>query len=717
MKQILLISEDKVKTVSNLDNNVFGKWLLPAIREAQDIGLQHIIGSCLYNHILNLVDTGEITLPDNELYKDLLDNQICDYLVYQSLVNVIPLINVNMANMGTVVSNDEHIQTLSQGNIDLVRGYYQSLADVYQKRLQDYLKCNCESFPELNECGCGSCAVKPNLTSNANTSGIWLGGLRNPNRKTAKDGCCCSSKSSSKADCQEEYERGYRMGIAYQKSLLSSTAITENGTYTNDNGWNEIDIDVPDNYDEGYDDGEEHQKSLLVSTAITSNGTYTRADGYNSITVDVPQTGTTINNQVKSSDITVNGSYIVTYDSGYTGLERVDVSVNVPDRYQEGYDDKQAELSQLDVTENGTYHLGRGWSAVTVNVAQTGYTQQDLDDAYQRGYRDGYNDATGYTPSGYTLVPTSFEITSGGTILWIGQDVEIYPTVYKRTIEYKLNDGDWTSITASEQGAEILVETGDVLQFRGNNASYGYAEMRASDHYLGNHFGGTAKFNIYGNLMSLINSVNFSRLTQLSSEHTFQGLFDSCTGLQSITNLVLPAIVLSNYCYDSMFYGCSSLAQAPSLPARTLAPYCYQKMFSKCTNLTSTPSLPATTLANYCYADMFEYCDRLVTAPSLPATVLANNCYYGMFNWCVSLAQAPELPARTLTPYCYQGMFFNCTSLNYIKCLATDISATDCTNGWTRNVASTGTFVTPASTNWTTGENGIPTGWTVQNNS
>lgn len=178
MKNILLISEDKVKTLSNLDNNIFGKWLLPAIREAQDVNLQSIIGSCLYNHILNLVDSGEITSSINELYKDLLDNQIQDFLLYQSIVNTLPLINVHLANMGSIVSNDEHIQTLSQGNIDLVRGYYQGLTDVYQKRLQDYLLNNKESFPELNECMCEG--VKPNLKSNTNTCGIWLGGLRNP---------------------------------------------------------------------------------------------------------------------------------------------------------------------------------------------------------------------------------------------------------------------------------------------------------------------------------------------------------------------------------------------------------------------------------------------------------------------------------------------------------------------------------------------------------
>lgn len=100
----------------------------------------------------------------------------------------------------------------------------------------------------------------------------------------------------------------------------------------------------------------------------------------------------------------------------------------------------------------------------------------------------------------------------------------------------------------------------------------------------------------------------------------------------------------------------------------------------------------------------------------LPATTLTNGCYYGMFYGCASLTRAPELPATTLVEDCYRRMFYDCTSLNNIKCLATDISASNCTIEWVRNVASTGTFVKPSSmSSWTTGIDGIPSGWTVQN--
>lgn len=72
------------------------------------------------------------------------------------------------------------------------------------------------------------------------------------------------------------------------------------------------------------------------------------------------------------------------------------------------------------------------------------------------------------------------------------------------------------------------------------------------------------------------------------------------------------------------------------------------------------------------------------------------------------------LPATTLRKNCYSQMFRGCTKLNYIKCLATDISAKDCTTNWLKGTSTKGTFVKAEGfEGWTTGDSGIPSGWTV----
>lgn len=177
MVNILLISEDFIKTNSSIDDNLWGKNLLPAIREAQDMGLQSIIGSCLYKRLLQMVADGSIMDEENVPYKALLDDYIQSYLLYQVQVNVLPIISVKLANIGTVHSNDEYVSNLSNGERDLVSHHYQDKADFYCKRLQDYLKGNKKIYPEL-DCGC-ECdgEMKPNLQSHSSCP-IWLGGIR-----------------------------------------------------------------------------------------------------------------------------------------------------------------------------------------------------------------------------------------------------------------------------------------------------------------------------------------------------------------------------------------------------------------------------------------------------------------------------------------------------------------------------------------------------------
>lgn len=199
------------------------------------------------------------------------------------------------------------------------------------------------------------------------------------------------------------------------------------------------------------------------------------------------------------------------------------------------------------------------------------------------------------------------------------------------------------------------------------------------------------------------------------ADECYESMFSVCTGLTTAPQL--PAMVLANRCYREMFSGCTSLTTAPDLPATTLAEYCYAMMFQGCTKLTTAPKrLPATTLTETGYRWMFYECTSLVSAPELPATTLAAGCYRWMFYGCSSLTSAPDLPAPELANGCYGGMFSECTNLNYIKCLATDISADNCLTNWLSGVSSTGTFVkAPVMNDWPSGDSGIPTGWVVIN--
>ena len=227
----------------------------------------------------------------------------------------------------------------------------------------------------------------------------------------------------------------------------------------------------------------------------------------------------------------------------------------------------------------------------------------------------------------YSAMPLTFEINGGGRIYWgLSNPTGDTHEENAKTISYSKDGGaTWTDITSYPK-ATIQVSSGDTIMFKGNNSTYFETPEW-------NCFGGsTARFKVYGNIMSLINGDNFTGLTTLQEGQRFSG----CTYLTSAENLILPATGLSTSCYFRMFEGCT----------------------------------------------------RLTTAPELPAVVIKNFSYFYMFN--------------------------GCTKLNYIKCLARDKVGDYCTMGWVADVSATGTFVKHPNATWSTGVNGIPAGWTVE---
>ena len=289
-------------------------------------------------------------------------------------------------------------------------------------------------------------------------------------------------------------------------------------------------------------------------------------------------------------------------------------------------------------------------------VASTGVFEID-----NEGYWNDTNKAS-HIPENWEITTgvltnkyLTFRILTPGTISWLTTNES-----YVKTISYSKDGGEtWTDITSSIEGTEINVVTGDKVLFKGNNAAY------STNSYY-SRFNGTAKFNVEGNIMSLIDGDDFVESTSFNNNtYVFFTLFEN-SNIVSAQKLVLPVLSLTKGCYKSMFKNNSYFVEAPELPATTLAEECYQNMFYSCTALTSTPTLSATTLAKNCYNDMFNGCTSLTTIPDvLPATTLAVRCYCGMFVGCTSLTTVSNtlLPATTVKESSYEGMFNRCTSL------------------------------------------------------
>lgn len=115
----------------------------------------------------------------------------------------------------------------------------------------------------------------------------------------------------------------------------------------------------------------------------------------------------------------------------------------------------------------------------------------------------------------------------------------------------------------------------------------------------------------------------------------------------------------------------------------------------------------------YCFNSLFYNCSTTFNGFELPSTELAQNCYEGIFQDCTLITKAPDLPATTLVTGCYQGMFSGCTALNEVKIGYTGNFSQDNFLFWMQFITGTGTLYYNGS-DTTKGESAIPQNWTVQ---
>ena len=458
---------------------------------------------------------------------------------------------------------------------------------------------------------------------------------------------------------------------------------------------------------------------------VASTGTFIKADGMSSWTINsnngIPIGWTVMNYENCTVTLTVNNpSYgNVTGAGTYRTGERVTIKANI------------IELNHF-----------VGWYQNNNLVTTNQYYSFEIftDMTFEARFASGEHD---YSQDYFTI--ESLEDGNSITCVYNAPSGSSTPspissanTQYMNDIYYSYNNGVTWQSTATATFKTWVLNAGEKVLLKTTYSRFALGESNY------NSFTSTKNINVSGNILSLIFGDNFQNASAVRANWGFSKLFMNCTTLINAKDLVLPATNLTSYCYDSMFYGCSSLVSAPKLPATTLAGGCYRRMFVGCKKVTTAPNLPATTLEGSCYQSMFQSCISLKTIPTftvstvgpascyymfaycnhlqnasmihLDATALADSCYQGMFLCCTRLTSAPILPAITLADSSYAGMFDSCTSLKTIVCLAKNITFEECLYYWVYRLGTTGTFYKNSTmSSWPTGVSGIPTGWTVEN--
>ena len=406
-------------------------------------------------------------------------------------------------------------------------------------------------------------------------------------------------------DVDSYYNNGYNQGktdgINEQKSKLETINITENGTYSKEDGYNEIVVDVPDlngDYNEGYEQG--HTDGY--------NEGYTEGEG-----IGYGQGQADIAAKARVLEVTKNGNYLSKFSDPIVPELVTGVYANGTDFYNYAELNNQVYNTNITVTQDSVVELwykgdnektDDGWNTIF------GCTKRD-DDNFYLGYM--YSDNTNLRGwIGQKQVQFSWNdnvwhhIIMKNDGLWV-DDVLMGSFNTTKTFAYKLGlNGTWNSLTRNANGCYGMIKiddvviiptadgflntnTGELIEvvknggyiFRENVPIYGEGEL-----YKTINVNVIPKINLQKTGLRL----GYSKFTEVPEWVDFEGITD-----------------MSN-----MFNNCGNLQTIPEIDTSNVSNMSY--MFNNCGNLQTIPLLDTSKVSNA--NDMFHYCRSLKTLPN-----------------------------------------------------------------------------------------------------
>lgn len=148
---------------------------------------------------------------------------------------------------------------------------------------------------------------------------------------------------------------------------------------------------------------------------------------------------------------------------------------------------------------------------------------------------------------------------------------------FSNNCQYSTDYITWTDLTAGTMTSTINI--GDKIYFKATDLT------PVPNEGIGT-FTVNKNFRLSGNVMSMLFGDEAKDKIDLTGyDYAFNSMFENCSTLVSVSHDFLPAITLSEGCYESMFENCTSLTIAPELLAENLVEDCYKNMFKDCESL------------------------------------------------------------------------------------------------------------------------------------
>lgn len=143
METVLLVSEQRMKQWSSLDNNIRIDVLTPSILQAQDIYIQDTLGTPFYRRLKEGVVANDLSSNEAGFLKDYVGPCLIQYALYLLLPNL----KYKMVEKGILNGTSEETQPTTLEEMKYLRENALDTAEFYNKRMLEYLQDNPGMFP------------------------------------------------------------------------------------------------------------------------------------------------------------------------------------------------------------------------------------------------------------------------------------------------------------------------------------------------------------------------------------------------------------------------------------------------------------------------------------------------------------------------------------------------------------------------------------------
>jgi hypothetical protein len=143
----LFISPDDLVKRTAINGNVDRDQMVQFIKIAQDLHIQALVGTALYNKLKS--DVLASTLTGN--YETLMTDYVQDVLVHYAMVEILPFLAYKVSNGGIFKKQSENSEGIDKSELEFLIQKERDTAEHYGRRLVSYLTFYGSLTPEYYE--------------------------------------------------------------------------------------------------------------------------------------------------------------------------------------------------------------------------------------------------------------------------------------------------------------------------------------------------------------------------------------------------------------------------------------------------------------------------------------------------------------------------------------------------------------------------------------